>query len=284
MNIFFMIKEGILGFTRARVAVTISIISMALSLSLIGGFIISIQNLSNLYQQFYKRTQIEIFINNSLNKKQIQQLKNKILNFNAVDSASYISPEQALQEFETDFGEDLVKVLEENPLPPTLRVILKSEYSDINEIEKIVENLKSIKGVDDVVFQKDIVKIINKYFMLGLLISVSIGIIIFIITTLLIFNTIRLTIYARKTIIEIMRLVGATNYFIKGPFVMEGVIQGIIGSLFACLLLFIMGNIIKNFLFTELIIPVYFYFILIATGTFLSFLGSYFSVSKFLKQ
>jgi cell division transport system permease protein len=278
-----MIKEGFLGFSRARIAVTISIISMALSLSMIGGFFIAIQNLSELFKKFYKKPQIEIYINNALDKEQIAQLKTKILSYNFVDSLTYISPGEALQEFEADFGEDLVKVLDENPLPPTFRAVLKAEYSEIGKIDNVATNLRAVQGVDDVVFQKNLITLINRYFIGGLLISISIGTVIFIITTLLIFNTIRLTIYARKTIIEIMRLVGATNYFIKGPFVMEGVIQGIIGSLFACFLLLIVGNVITTFLFSDLFIPLYFYFLLIAAGTFLGLLGSYFSVSKFLK-
>ncbi|MFQ5583973.1 MAG: cell division protein FtsX [Calditrichia bacterium] len=283
MKILFLIKEGILGFKRARMAATISIATIALSLTLGGGFTILMQNLSHLFRQYYQKAQIEVYVNPSLTPGQIKNLRNKFLSRNVVESAVYISPEQALKEFEKEFGADLIKVLDENPLPPTIRIVIKPDYSDLEQIELLANLIKSMKGVDDVVYQKDIIRVVNRYFLLGILGSVAVGIIIFLISTLLIFNTIRLTIFNRKTIIEIMRLVGATNYFIKGPFIIEGMLQGILGSGFAGLLLWLTGNLTKSLLAPNFTIPAYVYLSLLATGTFLGFLGSYFSVNKYLK-
>lgn len=283
MKIIFLIKEGILGFKRARMAATISITTIALSLTLIGGFTILMQNLSHLFRQHYQKAQIEVYVNPALTPGQIQNLRKKLLSRDVVEEAVYISPEEALSEFEQEFGEDLVKVLDENPLPPAIHIVIKPDYSDLEQIELLANSIKSMKGVDDVVFQKDIIRVVNHYFLLGILGSVVVGIIIFLISTLLIFNTIRLTIFNRKTIIEIMKLVGATNYFVKGPFIIEGILQGILGSGVACLLLWLIGNLTKSVLAPNFSIPAYFYLSLLATGMFLGFLGSYFSVNKYLK-
>ena len=283
MNFFYIIKEGILGFQRARLAVTISVISIALTLILVGIFAIVAQNMAGVFQKFYRQVQLEVFIDPSVGISQVQKLQQRIQRHYLVDSVIFVSPEQALLEFEKDFGADLVTVLEENPLPPSIRVILKSGESRLTVIEDFVSEMKTFDGVDDVVFQAEIVKLINEYFLIGVIVSISIGLIIFIIATLLIFNTIRLTIYARKTIIEIMKLVGATNLFIKGPFIMEGILQGLIGSLIACGLLWISNYFIKGILATILSIPYQYYVILISIGVVLGFLGSYFSVNKYLK-
>jgi cell division transport system permease protein len=283
MKLIFFIKEGILGFKRARIAVTVSILTIGLSLSLIGGFGIFAQNLSDLFKQYYKKAVIEVFVNPLLKLDQIDQLTKNIRQSAAVESARYISPEEALRNFEKDFGADLVTVLDENPIPPSIRVTLNADASSLESTDAIVENIKKMEGIDDVVYQREILKIINEYFVIGILISVTLGLVIFVIATLLIFNSIRLTIYARRTIIEIMKLVGATNYFIKGPFMMEGILQGMIGGGFACLLMWFFGSLVKNLLEANLIIPIYFYFSLLGIGIFLGFLGSYFSVNKYLR-
>jgi cell division transport system permease protein len=283
MNFFYIIKEGILGFKRARLAVTISVISIALSLVLVGVFAMVVQNMAGIFQKFYRQVQLEVFIDPSLAISQVERLQQKIQQHYLVDSVIFVSPEQALLEFEKDFGADLVTVLDENPLPPSIRVILKSGESRIKVIEDFVSELKTFDGVDDVVFQAEIIKLINEYFTIGVIISISIGLIIFIIATLLIFNTIRLTIYARKTIIEIMKLVGATNFFIKGPFIMEGIYQGFFGALISCGLLWTSNYFIKGIFASILSVPLQYYLVLVFIGVFLGFLGSYFSVNKYLK-
>lgn len=283
MNLFFIIKEGILGFKRARLAVTISVISISLTLILVGVFGMVVQNLADIFQKFYRQIQLEVFIDPSLAVSQIQKLDQKILRFSVVDSVIFKSPEQALKEFEEDFGADLVSVLDENPLPPSLRVILKPGQSKIEFINEVVEKIKALDGVDDVVYQTDIIRLINEYAVIGIIIAIALGLIIFIIATLLIFNTIRLTIYARRTIIEIMKSVGATNFFIKGPFIMEGIFQGFLGSLIACGLLWISNYFIKGAFASILSVPLQYFLILIFLGVFLGFLGSYFSVNKYLK-
>jgi len=283
MNFFYIIKEGILGFKRARLAVTISVISIALSLVLVGIFAIVAQNMAGVFQKFYRQVQLEVFIDPALAISQVQKLQQKIQKHYLVDSVIFVSPEQALSEFEKDFGADLVAVLDENPLPPSIRVILKSGESRITVIQDFVGEIKTFDGVDDVVFQTEIIKLINEYSLIGIIVSISIGLTIFIIATLLIFNTIRLTIYARRTLIEIMKLVGATNFFIKGPFIMEGIFQGLFGSLIAFGLLWISNYFIKGIFATILAVPYQYYVILISIGVVLGFLGSYFSVNKYLK-
>lgn len=283
MNSFFIIKEGILGFKRARLAVTISVISISLSLLLVGIFGVTLQNIADIFEQSFKRVQLEVFIDPSLAISQVKRLEQRIQQNSAVDSVSFISPEQALKKFEQDFGEELVTVLDENPLPPSIRVVLNPRQSDLSSVETIVQEIESINGVDDVVYQTDIIRLVNEYFLIGVIISIAFGFVIFIISTLLIFNTIRLTIYSRKTIIEIMRLVGATHFFIKGPFIMEGIFQGIIGALIACGLLWLSNYSIKGIFENILSVPLPYYIGLISLGAFLGLLGSWFSVNKYLR-
>jgi cell division transport system permease protein len=120
--------------------------------------------------------------------------------------------------------------------------------------------------------------------MLGLILASVIGATIFFISTMLIFNTIRLTIHSRRDAIEIMRLVGATTRFIKAPFIIEGLLQGLIGGLLASGILWLAVDIAATLLsLPELAFSLPYFFFIIGTGMWLGLLGSYVSVGKYLQ-
>jgi len=283
MKLLFLIKEGFAGFRRARLATTITIITIMLSLTLIGIFGLLAQNLSDTFLRIYSQIHLEVFIDPTLKDAEIRSLQNRIQNLPGIGSVTYISPEAALAEFQKDFGEDLTRVLESNPLPPSIRVVLKSDYAGMEKIEGVVSQIEAMETVDEVVFQKNIIKLLDKYFWVGIIVTTALGLAIFVISTLLIFNTIRLTIFSRQTVIEIMRLVGATNAFIKAPFIIEGVLQGLIGSLLAIGLLWLLGDVIRTLFMPDLFIPWIFLSAVAALGILLGLIGSYFSVGKYLK-
>lgn len=283
MKFFFLIKEGFLGFRRARLATTIGIITISLSLGLMGLFGLLVHNLSGTFLRIYNQIHLEVFFDPSLDKAEIQALQNRIQNLGEVESITYISPEMALAEFQKDFGEDLVKVLESNPLPPSFRVALKSGYARFESTEAVVGQIESFNSVDEVVFQKNIIRLLDKYFWISVIVAAALGITIFVISTLLIFNTIRLTIFSRQTVIDIMKLVGATHAFIKAPFIIEGILQGLIGSLLAVGLLWLMADVIRTLFMPGLFIPLLFLAIIVLLGMFLGLIGSYISVGKYLK-
>lgn len=284
MKLLFLLKEGIAGFKRARLAATISIATITLSLALIGMFALLVHHLSAQFQQTYGRVQLEVFIDPVIDSAQRQLLESRIQELAAVEAVQYVSPEAALQRFQQDFGDDLLTVLEgENPFPPSLRVILKKEYAELEQVEAAVAAIRALPRVDEVIFQEKFIRLVNQYFFIGLIVATAIGATIFFIATMLIFNTIRLTIHSRKTVIEIMRLVGATNFFIKAPFVIEGLLQGLIGSLLAGGALWLLADLLRAFFLPGLAIPWMYYLFLCGTGILLGLLGSYFSIGKYLK-
>jgi cell division transport system permease protein len=99
---------------------------------------------------------------------------------------------------------------------------------------------------------------------------------------ILIFNTIRLTIHARSAIIQIMRLVGATNLFIKTPFIIEGILQGLAGGILGGSIVILIGHLIRDIILPETAIPSILFYAILATGVFLGFIGSTISVNKYL--
>ena len=283
MTTFFLIKEGFAGFKRAPLAASITIVTVALALTLVGGFALAVQNLADEFERTYRQIRLEAFIDASLNDAQRNGLIQRIKDVAGVATVEYVSPEAALASYRSEFGGDLVEVLGENPLPPSLKIELQSGFSQLSAVEAIVKQINSLPEVDDVVFAENVLRLLNRYFDIGLTIAIILGVVIICIAVVLIYNTIRLTIHSRKTLVEIMQLVGATHSFIKAPFMIEGILQGILGSLFACGILFWVGRFIRDLVFSNLHVPLLYFAGLIICGAVLGLLGSYISVSKYLK-
>ncbi|MBN2367353.1 MAG: ABC transporter permease [Calditrichaeota bacterium] len=283
MNLFFFIREGIIGLKRARMSALISIISLCLALTLIGIFSLAGINLKDVVYRFYKEIEIEAFLDPAIQNSEIKEIENKIAGYQETASVRFISREQALKEFQEIFGEDIGKVLSENPLPPSFRIVLKSSHSTPETVEIIARELTQLKGIQEVIYHKEIIQFLHRYLTIGVTVVSIIALTMLIIITILVFNTIRLTIYARRNIIQIMKLVGATNYFIKGPFIFEGIFQGLLGGALSATIIWGISRVIISTIFPELNIENYFYLLLLGLGMILGLVGSYLSVNKYLQ-
>jgi len=241
------------------------------------------QNLKDIFFRFYKQIEIEAFLEPTLDNKSLNSLKTKIQGMDQVEEVIYVSREDALKEFQQTFGQDLQQLLNENPLPASLRIKIKSDFSNPLIIDNLVSQIKALKGIQDVIYQKEIVRFLHKYFKIGVLVITSFALILLAVIIILIFNTIRLTIHARSAIIQIMRLVGATNLFIKTPFIIEGILQGLAGGILGGSIVILIGHLIRDIILPETAIPSILFYAILATGVFLGFIGSTISVNKYLK-
>ncbi len=283
MSFFFLLKEGVVGLKRARLAAVITIVSICLSLSLFGSFTLVGYNLQDVFNRFYKKIRLEVFLDPSLNLNQLEKLKAKIHRNPEVEAVEYISSQAALEEFQKTFGQDLSGVLKTNPLPASFRVVLHPRYTAPERIEQLANRIRQLPGVQEVLYQREVVRFLHKYLGLGIIVLLVFALLILVVITILIFNTIRLTIHSRMNIIEIMQLVGATNLFIKSPYIIEGMLQGLLGSLLAVGILALFVNFIRDVFYHGIQVPPHLYPFLLILGTVLGLLGSYISVNKYLK-
>ncbi len=283
MNLLFILKEGLISLKRARVSAFIAIISLSLSLTLIGLFGIVGQNVKDVFFKVYKQIELEVFIEPVLSESEISQLTQKIKQDSRIANVKFIPREKALAEFKKNFGEDISSVLDENPLPSSIRIIMDPAHSTPKEIAAISEKINNFSGVQEVLYQEEIVNFVHKYFSLAVIVSIFLAIILLGVITILIFNTIRLTIHNRMNIIQIMKLVGATNSFIKSPFIVEGMLQGFLGGLVASGIVVLFIKVIRNLIYPQLGIPEHLFSFLIGIGIIFGLVGSYLSVNKYLK-
>jgi cell division transport system permease protein len=200
----------------------------------------------------------------------------------------YVSKEEAAKIFQQEFGEDIFKILNFNPLPASLKIFLKDGYKTAKHAEIIVQQVKSLKGVDDVIYRKQLLEMLDERAMLFLWITLGVGVFITLSSVILVANTIRLAIYAKRKIIQTMKLIGATRAFIRLPFLLEGFLQGLIGGLIAAGIVFVLFNYLEQWLTVSLsqfvYVQPYYYSIIAGVGCVLGLFGSMISVRRFISE
>jgi len=283
MSLFFHIKEAIKGLTKARLATILSITSIMLTIILLAIFIIFSLNLNTWINSFREKIEMEIFLQSTISDNQISEISDKLNRIPGIKSSQYVSKDDAANRFKEEFGQDIYEVLDFNPLPRSFVLTLDDTTRNLKSIERISTNIRSITQVEDIVYQKDILESVDKYITYIMFGAFFIGIIITLIAIALIYNTIRLTIYARKDAIYIMRLVGATQRFIRTPFVIEGMLQGLIASSLACIIIHYIVRIIVHLIYPFLIFDDQVYIYLIGFGLIIGIVSASLSVAKFLK-
>lgn len=283
-NFWFSLKEGLLGFKRARLASIITVTSLALALLLAAYFVLFSINIKRWIGEKRSKMELEVFFENDLNDRQAQVVTEEIRKISGADRVVYISKKMAAARFEKEFGRNIYDILDSNPLPPSCTVRLKEGYQTSAAVQKIVLQIGRIKGVSDVVYEKKLLRLIDYYVTWIYVILGGFGAILLFISVILLYNTIRLTIYARRDIIEIMSLTGATSSFIKRPFIIEGFLQGLFGALIAGGVLYWTVNAIRRLLFHSLVMQDTLYLILIGAGAVIGMVSSAMSLSRYLER
>lgn len=225
-----MFKQGIQSMWRNKSMGLASITSIAAVLMILGIVLVLILSINNVVNDTkLKFDEIEVFLEDQISSEQMTMIEDTAKDVPGVVSVIYRSKEQALELMKEDWGEDayLLEDLETNPLPNSY--IIKVE--DIELADNLVNSIKTLDGVEEVKYYKDIIdKLLNfaSYIRIGgmIIIAVLVFVSIFIIS-----NTIKLTVTSRKREINIMKYVGATNSYIRGPFIIEGVFFGLVGAL-----------------------------------------------------
>jgi len=216
-----------------------SVVSISLVLFTLGMFGIIVLNASKLSDLIKENIGFEIIMKEGVREAAIIQMQ-KMLDANPhVKSTYYITREEATKRLAQDLGEDFIQWLgnDENPLLPSIEVKFRAEWANSDSLRMIEQRLLQNSDIKEVYYQKSLVDLINQNIRrIGLVLIVFV-LLLLTIAVALINNTIRLTVYARRFLIRSMQLVGATEAFIRKPFIINAMIQGFVGAVLSLLLL-----------------------------------------------
>lgn len=288
MSVSYTLKESFAGFRRNRSASLITVFTVSISLLLLGVFSLITMNFSTFVEQIRSRVDLEVFIKGDLGERQQEEMAQILANIPGVENVTYISKEEAAKLFEEDFGETFEDILDENPLPESYRLSIQEGYDNADSVQLIAGHVEKLRLVESVHYRKQLLQLIDRRARAFGYASLFIGIILALSAVILVANTIRLTIYAKRHIIRTMKLVGATPAFIRLPFLIEGAVHGIIGGIIATVLLDIVFTFFIQPLSEDLLVNIgvtyRFYFTLILAGGVLGLIGSVISIGRFLKE
>ena len=275
-------------------SVVISLSLVLFVVGLLGLVLINAPRLSNLVKENIDFT---IVLKEGVNEIEGESF-NKLISAEKFSKIStFISKDLAERKLRKDLGEDFVSFLGYNPLPASIDVKLNASYVNTDSLAAIKEEWSKNTAVHDIFYQENLIDKLNSNVNQLTFFLLSFCLLLFIISFVLINNTIRLSIYSKRFLIHTMRLVGATNSFIQKPFLIKGIYQGIYSSIFAIFMLmgfisWLYNEYVKNNdTLIKLVEPktqleiIGFIFILIfIAGFLLSWLSTFFAVRKFIKQ
>jgi cell division transport system permease protein len=271
----------------------ITIITIAISILIASAFALFFINASNIMNTWKKGVRIMAYLKPEMPHIKVSELKLKIKGLYGVRDAEFISKEEALKRLKDQMKRQasLFADLKENPLPDAFEIRMIAAYQDQKKIEELATRLESLPEIKEVEYGQRWLNKFTNIFNLFRLTGFAMGGLFFLAAVLIVANTSRLVLYARREEVEIMRLVGATDSFIRAPFYIEGVIQGALGGIIGLAALFITfmvvsSNVEQGFaadLFTIRFLSVGALCGILLGSMFVGWLGCYLSLKQFLK-
>lgn len=287
----YFIKEALYSLKRNGLMSFASVTTVALSLLILGMFLVMVLNLNNMASALESQVQISVYMQDGLSDLEMREVGTRITKLPGVVQVNFVGKEEAMKRFKERLGEQqsLLNALgEANPLPNAFEV--KVDRTD--RVKTVAQAMMQFKGVENAKYGQEVVE---QLFALTKMVRIF-GLVIIVFLALaalfIISNTIRITVFARRKEIGIMKYVGATNWFIRWPFLLEGMMLGFGGALLAVIFLnetygILIHQVYESLAFLPLI-PQYPFItnisiVLLVTGTVIGALGSTISLRRFMK-
>jgi cell division transport system permease protein len=271
------------------------IFSITLSLSVIGVFGLILINAQSIKKIINNQVgEVQIYVHNQVSDSIMLDFKNKLYkksylenDAKGIPEITYISKEEAKEDYIKQTGQDFTKIIEENPLRASYTLHISEKNTDSSSMNFIINDLNSEPAVYEVIYEEALLKKVTKNIQNAGIVLAAFAILLTIVTFFLINNTIKLALYSQRFLIRSMQLVGARPFFIQKPFIYRAIIQGMISGLLASIILFAL----QEYAFTviedlqKIYIPELTYYLyggLIITGGIIGLISSYLSVRKYM--
>ncbi|MDQ5873945.1 MAG: permease-like cell division protein FtsX [Actinomycetota bacterium] len=260
MRLNYFLSETAVNLKRNLLMTIAAISTVAISLLLLGGAQILQLVVANVTSTWEGKVEVSVFLRNDVTEGELDDLRSDLAGMPEIETFTYVSKDQAFEDFKELWADrpELYEVLPEDSLPASFRISLV----DASDAEEVAARVDGSPGIDDVNFGGDIIRRLLQVNTLLRAVTIGMSAVLMVAAAALIANTIRLAIYARREEISIMKLVGATNWFIRIPFMFEGVFAALTGAIVSSIV--VLGA--NELFFSKM-------------GDFLAFLGPVFSFS-----
>ena len=288
-KLLYLISEGFKNVWRHKMTTFTAVFSLFLALYFVGLLATAGENTRSILQYLRSKYKIEVFFKQNVDLKMAKKVSDSILEIKGVRSSTVINKDDAVRIFKDQFGEDILGILGYNPLPISAVVNLKRNSEELLNVTPIVNGIKRMEGVEEVRYQGHLIKKIERTYSRFMKVFPWVAMVFITVAILVIYNTVKLSIYSRKELISSLKLIGATKLFIQMPFIFEGLIDGILATIISVPLLIGTINganyVIDNFTSWNIeltLAPILFLWLTLLSGI-ISVLGSYRAVSGVMK-
>jgi cell division transport system permease protein len=244
----YLVREGLLGLVRRRLSGTVAVLIMGSSLLMLAIFSIVSINLDRVLQTVRGDIDVVVYLRDDIHEADQAVLHEDLASMAGVRAVHYVSRDEALQRFRGEIAGDseLLEALEENPLPASFELSLDAMGQDAERLESLTESVGRYPGVEEVVAEIEWVRRLDRFSSVFMFVTAVIGVIVLVSAVFVISNTVRLTVEESAEQVEIMKLVGATNAFIRTPFVIGGALQGAAAGFLAMAVLLVAGHFVRQ--------------------------------------
>ena len=243
-NLKFFIVEALTNLRRSGVMAFITISTIAIALVMMGTFLLATMNMESFLNQMQSEALVTAYLKKATDFDSANTLSLRLSALDEVEKIQVVSPEEAARELFSDPNEQQLLQIgitnEENPLPITIRIKIKGG----SNLKSLLEKLKNEPLIDTFSYGEELFKQFEGLSNLLWIVSLAIIILLGLASLFIVYNTVRLTLFMRREEVIIMKLVGATNWFVRGPFIVEGFMEGVFASTLAIFILALSYNFI----------------------------------------
>ena len=290
-TIEYYIREVFISLRRNNWMSVASIGTVAVSLFIFGMFLMMVMNMNKLAENMESQVQINVYLLDKVDREQARDIEKDLKEIEGVESVGFVTKDEAMERFKDRLGDQktLLDALDEtNPLPDSFEVTVTNP----DLVKTAAEKMEKLDGVECAKYGQDVMEHLFEITRLLRIFGFTLMLVLAFATLFIISNTIRLTVFARRKEIAIMKYVGATDWFIRWPFVMEGMVLGLFGSIIAAMVLRTAYTAMAEKVYETLaffpLIPeqpflTYITIIVVISGMVVGAIGSAVSIKKFLK-
>lgn len=290
-TIEYYIREVFISLRRNNWMSVASIGTVAVSLFIFGMFLMMVMNMNKLAENMESQVQINVYLLDKVDREQARDIEKDLKKIEGVESVGFVTKDEAMERFKDRLGDQktLLDALDEtNPLPDSFEVTVTNP----DLVKTAAEKMEKIDGVECAKYGQDVMEHLFEITRLLRIFGFTLMLVLAFATLFIISNTIRLTVFARRKEIAIMKYVGATDWFIRWPFVMEGMVLGLFGSIIAAMVLRTAYTAMAEKVYDTLaffpLIPeqpflTYITIVVVISGMVVGAIGSAVSIKKFLK-
>jgi len=277
------IQTALTAFKRSPLLSALSITTIAFSLFAFGLFGLVAINIRQALDQVEERVEIRAFLSDSTDIESVAAAMKDISGFPEVLRVDYVSEEKALERARKEMGE-FADVFESGVLPASIEVHLRPGMRDPASVKAVADRMKTYSFIDDVRYGEEWVEKLYRLRTISTVAGIALGVAFAAVAIIIIGATIRMTVLARAKEISIMRLVGATDMFIRLPFLIDGLVKGVLGGLLALVFVWVANRVVNEYFIQTIFFDRQLIFLGVVGGAVMGVLGSLFSVGRHLRR